>query len=93
MKLENVKKELMDTEHICDKLGETIYDMIQGEDNSTYEMGKSVYDVFARLCTTEEQKIVANRMLIAICGWSIETVLKKIQERDENGYTWESVWD
>lgn len=88
--IEEIKKELMSIDNIRDKLGETVYDFISEEDNFTHEIGKYVLNVFCN-CKTNEELEIADNMLIAICGYGIETVMDKIQERDIAGYIWESI--
>lgn len=72
-----------------DKLGETFFDAVMEEDNSSYEMAKSIISTFDS-CTTEKEFDVANQMLIAVCGYSFETLVERIKERDLQGFVWES---
>lgn len=88
---EEIKKELREIKNIVNKLGEIIYEEIDSMDNSVKDIGKYTLNVLLE-CKTEDELKIANNMLIAICGWSIETLLKKIKERDSKGHVWESVW-
>lgn len=72
-----------------DKFGEVFFDAIMEEDNSTYEMAKSIIAVLDS-CETERDIEMADRMLIACCGYSFETLVNRIKEQDSNGYQWES---
>lgn len=74
-------------ESFRDKLGETFNDMYMEDDNSTYEVAKSIINVFDS-CKTDRDFEMANRMLVAICGWSITSIINKIEERDTNGHLW-----
>jgi len=76
-------------ENFRDKLGEVFYDEFMKDDNSTYEISKSIINTFGR-CQTERDFEIADAMLIAVCGWSFETLLEKIKERDTNGFAWTS---
>ena len=63
------------------KLGETFYEAFMEEDNSNYEIAKSIICVFD-MCETERDVEFADKMLIAICGYSIETLINKIREKE-----------
>ncbi len=89
----DMDKETINTayEEITDflnKLGETFYDAVQEDDNFTYDMAKGIIKVFNH-CDTKEKFEIADAMLIAVCGYSFETLLERIKERDRNGYVWE----
>ena len=75
---------------IQDKIGETVYDFIEEDSNNTYEIGKSVFNVITD-CETQEELDIADKMLTAICGYNLDSVLAKIEERDKSGYAWESL--
>ncbi len=70
------------------KLGQIFYDAVQEDDNFTSDMAKSILQVFYK-CETEKDFEIADGMLIAICGYSFETLLQKIKEKDEEGFQWE----
>ena len=72
-----------------DKLGETFFDAVMEDDNTTYEMAKGIISVFGD-CNTETEFEVANNMLMAVCGYSFESLVEKIKERDMENYIWES---
>lgn len=71
------------------KLGETFFDAVMEDDNTTYEMAKSIIATFSN-CNSKKEFEAANSMLIAVCGYSFETLIGRIKERDEQGYAWES---
>lgn len=75
--------------NFTDKLGENFFDAIMEEDNTTYEMAKSIINVFLE-CETERDFKIADDMLMAACGYSFQTLVERIEELDEDGYIWES---
>lgn len=76
-------------ENFRDKLGEVFVDAFMEDDNSSYEISKSVIAVFDN-CKTDREFEVADHMLTAVCGYGIETLISKIEELDANGHVWES---
>lgn len=66
-----------------DKLADVTVDAIYEDDNSGYEMAKGILNTFAD-CETEKEFKIANDMLISICGYSIETLLTKIKEKEQS---------
>lgn len=76
--------------NIQDKMGETVYDFIQEDSNFTYDIGKSVVNVITD-CETQQELDMADKMLTAICGYNLDSVMAKIEERDKSGYAWESL--
>ena len=84
-----MNKAYEEIENFRSKLGETFFDALMEEDNYTYEMAKGIIGVFDS-CETEREEQIADRMLIAICGYSLETLISTIKTRDENGYMWKS---
>ena len=79
-----------DIEFLADKLGEIVFDEINADDNFTCEIGKQIIFTFNQ-CKTEKEFQVANDMLIAICGWSFDTVVDKIKKLDAEDFYWESI--
>lgn len=91
---EKVNKKILDNAYteidsFRDKLGETFFDAVMEEDNSTYEMSKSIISTFDS-CKDDMEFKVADNMLIAICGYSLETLINRIKERDKQKHKWES---
>lgn len=80
-----------DIDNLADKIGEIVFDEINEDDNSTKDMGKYIMLAF-KDCKTEDEFKSANQMLIAVCGWSFESLIEKIKKRDEKGYLWESIY-
>lgn len=76
--------------NMIEKVGETVYDFIQMDDNFTYDMGRGVLSVITD-CETQHDLDVANNMLEAICGCNLDSILEKIKERDNSGYKWMSL--
>lgn len=90
MNKESINKDYCEIESFRDKFGEVFYDAVQEEDNTTYEMSKSILSVLCGSCENERDYEIANAMLIVICGYSYETLVSRIKERDENDFPWES---
>ena len=59
-------------------LGNEIYEAFMEQDNLLYEIGRSVLWAF-NSCKTESEVEITDKMLIAICGWGIETLLRRIE--------------
>lgn len=91
MNKEEFNKAYIEIDDFRDKLGETFFDFFNEDDNSTYEIGKSIISVVG-LCETERDFKFADRMVTAICGYSLDSIIEKIKERDAKGYKWESVY-
>ena len=85
-----IQKRLDSIENNRDKLGEMIYDCIQEDTNFTTEIGKYVMQDIMD-CKTERELEIVNNVLISITGYSIETLIEKINKRDMEGYYWESI--
>lgn len=66
-----------------DKLADVTVDAIYEDDNNGYEMTKGILNTFAD-CETEKEFKIANDMLISICGYSIETLLSKMKEKEQS---------
>lgn len=81
----------VEIESFRNKLGETFYDAIQEDDNTTCEMAKGIISVFSSKCNTKKEFEIANAMLMFICGYSFEDLVERIKERDANGYEWQSL--
>lgn len=60
-----------------ESLGNAIYEAFMEDDNYMHEIGESVIATFND-CKTEREVEIADRMLAAICGWRIETLLNRI---------------
>ena len=81
MNRETLEKATKNIDNFTEKFGENFFDTIMEEDNSTYEMAKSIVSVFCT-CKTNRNFEIANNMLIACCGYSFKTIVKRIQELD-----------
>lgn len=90
MKKEIVDRAYLDIDNFKEKLGEVFYDAIQEEDNFTYDMAKGIISVFDNQCNTDREFEIADAMLVATCGYGIETLISRIKERDKEGHCWES---
>lgn len=71
-----------------EKLGQASFGAIMEQDNTTYEMAKSIITVFSN-CNSQKEFEAANNMLIAISGYGFETLIEQIKEQDKQGYIWE----
>lgn len=89
-KIEEFDQAYLEIEDFRDKLGEQFCDFFNEEDNNTYEMGKSIISAIEK-CETEREYEIADAMVIAVCGYSISSIIEKMLERDASGYVWESV--
>lgn len=76
-------------QNFADKLGETFFDAIMEDDNTSYEMAKGIINAF-NSCSDEKEFQAANNMLIGCCGYSIESLIDRIKERDSRNFPWES---
>lgn len=65
-------------DEFSEALGNAIYEAFMEDDNYLHEIGRSVLWAF-NSCKTESEVEIADRMLIAICGWGIETLLRRIE--------------
>ena len=88
-RIERLNEAYREIENFRRKLGETFYDAVQEDDNYTYEMAKGIINVFY-ICKTERDIEIADKMLVAICGYCLDTLIDRIEERDAIDYYWES---
>lgn len=68
--------------YFYETLGNTFYEAFMEEDNTFYEIGKSMTHVF-EMCETERDVEFADRMLIAVCGYGIETLMNRMVGEDD----------
>lgn len=86
-----IQNQLNNIDDIRDKLGGTIYDCIEEDgSNFTCDMGRCILNTILN-CDTQRELDIANNILMAISGYSLESILEKILERDKEGYIWESI--
>lgn len=96
--VDELKRYTEEIEDFSDKLGEEILDAMYEDDNFSSDMGKYTLREFL-MCETDREVEIANAMLIAITGWSLETLLTRtlwkqaqqmaIEEYEENYGDWE----
>lgn len=72
-----LKEELKDVDR--EELGNVIYEAFMEDDNLFCDIGGAVIYTF-NVCETEKEKEIANRMLAAICGYRIETLLNRMED-------------
>lgn len=82
---EEVLKLIQNVPDAQEKIGEIFSDMVKEE--YTEDIGEGVLQVIAE-CKTDEEFFLVNKMLMATCGYFFETLVEKIQERDDNSYDW-----
>lgn len=87
MDKKELKRVASRTKDFIPKLGEVLYDAIQEDDNYTCDMAEGVINVI-NMCSTPEEFSIADAMLIAICGYSIETLVEEIKDRNKKHYHW-----
>lgn len=80
-RIEKLNKAYIEIENFRDKLGEEFDDAYHEDDNNTYETAKSIIHVFD-MCETKRDVEFADKMLIAICGYGIDSLLNRIIEKD-----------
>lgn len=88
MSIESFNEAYSEIHEFRDKLGETFYDAIEEYDNTCYEMAKCIVAVFGK-CENEHDFEIADNMLTAVCGYSVENLINRIRKRDSEGYPWE----
>lgn len=81
--IKNTVEQIQSMNHVIEKLADVTVDAIYEDDNNGYEMAKGILNTFAD-CETEKEFKIANDMLISICGYSIETLLTKIKEKEQS---------
>lgn len=64
-----------------DRLGSVVLDAINEDDNSSWEIGRSLTRELR--CASVLQYDMADKVLIAVTGYSIESLLNKIKEERE----------
>lgn len=79
--VEELKRYSEKIEDFSDKFGEEILDAMYEDDNFSSDMGKYTLREFL-MCETDREVEIANAMLIAITGWSLETLLTRTLLKD-----------
>lgn len=85
--ISDIQKALREIQYIIPKLGDTVYDCIEEEDNYTMDMGKHLFHALMQ-CKTQRDMDIANQVVIGITGYSIESILEHIEKRDKEDYDW-----
>ena len=83
------KKEMDSITCFSEKLGEVFLDCFEEDDNNSYDIAKGIRSVLQD-CKSKREFEIADQMLIAICGYSLQSLLDLIRERDDQGYVWVS---
>lgn len=65
-------EEVMENEGLLEKFVETLLDEINNDDEPYYKKGRQLLE----LCLTYDY---TDDFFIAICGWSVDSLLKKIK--------------
>ena len=79
-RVERLQKYSMEN-HFDEALGNAFYEAFMEDDNTFYEIGRSMIRVFD-MCETERDVEFADRMLIAVCGYGIKTLMNRIAGED-----------
>ena len=80
--IESAVYQIQNMDDAIDELANVTVDTIFEDDNNGYEMAKGILNTFSD-CETEKEFQIANNMLISMCGYSIETLLSKIKEKEQ----------
>ena len=64
-------KEIMESESQLERFMEVLLDEINNDDEAYYKKGRQLLD----LCLKDEN---ADDFFIAICGWSVDSLLRKL---------------
>ena len=76
-----ISKAYREIDDFTDKLGETFFDTFNEEDNFICDMAKGIIHAFS-CCETEREYEIANKMLIGVCGYGIQTLISRIKEEE-----------
>ena len=73
-------KELNARDYVCfdEELGNEVYEAYMEDDNSMYEVGNGIISTF-NACETGREAEIADRMLAAICGYKIGSLLNRME--------------
>jgi len=64
-------EEILESEALLERFVETLVDEINNDDDAYYKKGRQLLE----LCLTDEN---ADDFFIAICGWSVDSLLEKL---------------
>lgn len=78
----NMFLEKLDDE--CQSIGDAVYDAIEEEDNSSYEMGRGIVRAF-RGFETQKEMDAAEAVLIAITGYGLDSIMDNAIELEKEG--------
>lgn len=84
--IKNAVEQIQSMDHAIEKLADvTVPAIYEDNDNNRYGYGiaEDILNTFSD-CETEKEFKIANDMLISICGYSIETLLTKIKEKEQS---------
>ena len=70
------------------KLAEVFCDVFMEDSNNGYEIAKSIKHAFDK-CESERDYEIASDMLMAVCGYNIESLVEQIEKLDQSNYVWE----
>lgn len=60
-----------------DELGDAFVDAFYEEDNTSHDIGKGIINTLLE-CNTQAELDIADHMLIATCGYSIESLMERM---------------
>ena len=87
--LERVIRRFENISSLANKLGEITYYAVLEEDNFPEKIGEAIASLVSS-CELERDYDIINKVIVAICGYSIPTLLDRIVECDKDR-DWE--WD
>lgn len=91
MNKEEYLRIIEEIDNFDDKLGETVHDEALNDPMwNTSTFGYGIQRALSK-CETKKEFELIDDILIAFCGWSFQTLVEMIRERDKDEYPWESV--
>lgn len=89
--LERVKQHFNNVTSLSNKLGEITYYAVLEEDNFPEKIGEALESLISS-CKLERDYDIINKVIVAICGYSIPTLLERIDECDKDrDWEWETL--
>ena len=85
--LKKLQDRLEEEPELHEKLGETVLNFIECDDNYTFDIGSNLKDAIQHCKNGRDYRIVDNTVA-SICGMNLEGIMEKIDERDKNAYEW-----
>lgn len=74
-----------------DKIGEKIVSNFLEDDVTSTEIGTSLYHVLKSVVKNERDLQIVNETLIAVNGYSLNSIIEQVKEQDAAGIGWETL--